>query len=150
LSGNPSFEELLRQARSVFLAAHSRQWLPVHEAMRRLAITQAPGQTPFHFVLSYLPRSPTDKQARTPQEPPAELIWTPEVFTGNARALGSLGLVIREQAMPAGIALQGNWGYRRTLFEAEYARGLLQRLQGLMAAAAKSPDQPLSRFKTQG
>ncbi|MFF5973413.1 amino acid adenylation domain-containing protein [Streptomyces sp. NPDC012769] len=135
-SGDPTFTQLLEQSREAALGAYAHQDL----AFGRLVDALGAGPHPYPVML-VLQNTPPGRFA-----PPGLRVTELQVGTDTAIDPLSVGLTEREgpDGRPAG--LDGLVRYNTDLFDRRTVGDLFDDWVRLLAAAAQSPDEPLSRL----
>jgi len=133
LCGNPTFRELLRQARDVVLGAIANDDVPFEYVMAKAGLSSDPNRRPlFEVVISLAPA--------TPDLGPGWSQTFMDVESGGAR----WGLYLELGDRPNG--LLGRAQYNPDLFEATTIGRTLQEWQVLLEAGASNPELRLSEL----
>ncbi|GEM_PF-5031738 len=140
LRGNPSFVELLRQARESVLAAFSGQTLPFWVAMQRLGIPQNRPGPLFHALLTYTPGIATGTL-------PLPNMQTSSILPKEVTMLIHLALIIWEEKTADGIHLAGWWQYKLELFDNESIANITNDFQHILQLAGQAPQQSLQSLR---
>jgi hypothetical protein len=129
LSGNPSFQDVLRQVREVALGAYAHQDLPFEKLVAELQPERSLGHNPLFQVWFVLQNAPMPTV-----ELPGLTLNLVEVETGVARY--DLKLDLTET--PAGLA--GFFEYKTDLFEASAIARMTQLYEMLLETVIAQPD----------
>ncbi len=135
LRGDPSYRELLARARETALAAYAHQDLPFEALVEALGIVRDPSRTPIVQVLFAEQSAPL-----TRVDLPGLRLEPREIDLGTARFDLALSMAAVEEGW------LGTWKYSTDLFDAPTPARWAGQLATLLAAAAASPDLPISRL----
>jgi amino acid adenylation domain-containing protein/FkbM family methyltransferase len=137
LSGNPTFRELLRQAREVCLGAYAHQDLPFEKLVEELQPERSTSHTPLFQVKLVLQNA----SEQTLTLPGLELS---SLASGSGAARFDLTVMIGEGANGR---LGGVWTYNTDLFDAETIRRMQVHFERLLEAAMATPNEKVSRLQ---
>ena len=135
LSGNPSFQELLRQVRSITLDAYSHQDLPFEKLVEELNPERSMSYTPLFQVMFVLQNTP----GQTGQL--LGLTGTPVQLQSETSKF-DLTLSIKEKEE----ALVCSWYYKTDLFNAGTIDRMTAHFQTLLEAIIENPQQPIAQL----
>jgi amino acid adenylation domain-containing protein len=136
LSGDPSFQELVRRVRETALGAYAHQDLPFERLVEEVAPDRGLSHTPLFQVMFALQNADTGERSAT-----AGLRLEP--FGGEIRTVRfDLELDLRE----VGEELFGSLRFRTDLFDAATMERFAAQYGVVLAAAAASPEERLSRL----
>ncbi|GCE13519.1 non-ribosomal peptide synthetase [Tengunoibacter tsumagoiensis] len=133
LSGNPTFQELLRRVREVTLGAYAHQEIPFEKILQDLGRNHDLSITPLFQVMLILQNMPEPIPAL------ADLTLR-ETGVGNTRANFDLSLWVTESRDHLQMSLQ----YNTDLFDAQTIRRMLDHLSILLQGIVAHPQQQLS------
>ncbi|MBW4666580.1 MAG: amino acid adenylation domain-containing protein [Cyanomargarita calcarea GSE-NOS-MK-12-04C] len=133
LSGNPSFEELLKQVREVALGAYAHQDLPFELLVEQLQIQRDLSHTPLFQVMFVLQNTPMSVL-----ELPGLTLSPLESDIGAAQFDLTLEMTETESA------LVGGFEYNTDLFAQSTIQRMVGHLQTLLEAIVTNPQQRLS------
>ncbi|MFD5090053.1 amino acid adenylation domain-containing protein [Amycolatopsis thailandensis] len=134
VSGNPTFEELLRRVRETDLAAYENQDVPFEHLVEVLNPERSPARHPLFQVSLTL----QDASLATFGLPGLETRPEP-IGTGTARFDLMVSLTDRYGEDGAAAGVEGTVEYATDLFDAATVRTLLDRLNRLLEQAAEDP-----------
>ncbi|MEU9191158.1 amino acid adenylation domain-containing protein [Streptomyces sp. NPDC048484] len=136
LSGDPTFDELVRRVRETVLSAHAHQDLPFEQLVDALVTERDRSRTPlFQVFFNYTLGEGGGDDTGTAAD-------RPDAAAGTAPAMFDLSLVVAE----SGGALSGTLHYSTALFDAGTAERMAAHLVMLVEAVAADADLPLSRL----
>jgi amino acid adenylation domain-containing protein len=135
LSGEPTFNEMLRRVRDVCLGAYAHQDLPFERLVEELQPERDMSRTPLFQVMFALQNTPQRKL----ELPGVELSMT-EIETGAAKF--ELTLVVADRREGLRVTAE----YNSDLYEAETIRCLLSRYELLLDAAVADPELRLANL----
>ncbi|HEU4561930.1 MAG TPA: amino acid adenylation domain-containing protein, partial [Longimicrobium sp.] len=136
LSGDPSFHELVRRVRETALGAYAHQELPFERLVEEVAPERGLSHTPLFQVMFALQNADTGAESAI-----AGLRLEP--FGSEVRAVRfDLELDLTEE----GEELAGSLRFRTDLFDAAVMERFAAQYRAVLAAAAASPDERLSRL----
>ncbi|MET0495919.1 MAG: amino acid adenylation domain-containing protein [Actinoplanes sp.] len=141
LTGDPSFEELLRRVREQDLSAFSNQDVPFESLVEALNPARVPGRHPLFQVMVAL------QVGRTARFDLAGVrLQRMAVGSGSAKFDLSFQFVefVGADGRPAGMG--GELTYARDLFDHETAERMVAVLGRLLAAAVAEPGRPIGRL----
>jgi hypothetical protein len=133
LSGNPSFQELLRRVREVTLEAYAHQDLPFEKLVEALQPERDLNRHPLFQVMFVLQNTPMPAL-----ELPGLILSPLEVEKGTAKSDLTLFMTDSEEG------LIGLWEYRTDLFEPATIARMLGHFQTLLEGIVAEPEQPIS------
>ncbi|MGI5347436.1 amino acid adenylation domain-containing protein [Streptomyces sp. CA-250714] len=140
-SGDPTFTQLVEQVRDNALAAYAHQDVVFDHLVAGDDATQSLAQRPLYQVMLMLQNLPEDQF-----EPPGLQVRDVPVDAGTAHEDLSIGLTERRSADGTPAGLEGLVKFSTDVFERPTIEALFTRWVRLLAAAAETPDQPLSRL----
>ncbi|WP_432140461.1 amino acid adenylation domain-containing protein [Streptomyces sp. bgisy084] len=142
VSGDPTFRELLTQARETDLAAYAHQDVPFERVVEAAQVSRVLSHIPLAQVMLHL-----QNNADAPGSLHDEVRMATEPTTLEA-AKSDLSFGLRERFTEAGrpAGLTGSLEYAEDLFGRDGARALAERLERLLTAAAAAPDRPVSEI----
>jgi amino acid adenylation domain-containing protein len=135
LSGNPTFQELLRRTRAATLGAFAHQQLPFERLLAELKCERSPSYTPLFQIMLILQNAP--KQV---VRLPGLLIKEIELDSGLAKFDLTLEIVEQDQG------LYCQFEYSSDLFERHTIRRMIAHFQNLLSSAVKKPGSPISKL----
>ncbi len=135
LAGNPTFEQLLTNVRSVALSAYAHQDLPFEVLVEELQPQRNLSYTPLFQIMFVLQNAPMSAL----ELPGLTLTYLP-IDSGTAKF--DLTLDMTETAE----GLYGAFEYNTDLFEASTIERMAEHLQTLLAAIVANPQQRLSQL----
>ncbi|MEO1375225.1 MAG: amino acid adenylation domain-containing protein, partial [Cyanobacteria bacterium J06635_10] len=135
LSGNPSFNELLRRVKDTALGAYAHQDLPFEQLVDELELVRSLSYTPLFQVMFLLQNAPI--QALTLEG----LSWSP-IISDSGTAKFDLTLSMSETAN----GLIGSFEYNRDLFAASTIERTIGHWQVLLQGIVANPQQKLYEF----
>jgi acyl carrier protein len=136
LSGDPTFEEILRRVREVTLDAYAHQELPFNMLVEELAPKRDSGQVPlFQIKIEF-------QHVETPETPPEGLSFTPLGLTPGV-SRDELHLSVRS----VGGELFTSLTYSTDLFDESTIRRMLAQLETILRTAAERPRVRLSELE---
>ncbi|HEX6201344.1 MAG TPA: amino acid adenylation domain-containing protein, partial [Thermoanaerobaculia bacterium] len=135
LTGDPSFAELLGRARGTVLDAYAHQELPFEKLVEELRPERSLGHSPLFQTLLTVQNAPGKAPALTGLE-------TEPVDVGRGGVKFDLRLGLKERRG----GLEGEFEFRRDLFDATTVARWRRQLEALARAAAAEPDRPLSEL----
>ncbi|MBG1270577.1 non-ribosomal peptide synthetase, partial [Nostoc sp. WHI] len=135
LSGNPSFEELLKRVREMTLAAYAHQDLPFEGLVEVLQPERNLSHTPVFQVMFALQNAPMAEMALP------GLTLSP-LATENFTSAFDLTLSVED----TGDGLVGFWEYNTDLFEADTITRMTGHFQTLLSGIVAHPEQPISQL----
>ncbi|UFQ18667.1 MULTISPECIES: non-ribosomal peptide synthetase [Streptomyces] len=135
-SGDPTFTELLGQARRTSLAAYTHQDIPFEALVEKLNPERSASVNPL-FQIALILQNTED----TDFELPGLRVVTEGVGTGTSRYDLTLSLseTFEDRTTPAGIHIAAE--YSTELFDASTIEALIARWERLLAAAVRDPAQ---------
>ncbi|MCA1628264.1 MAG: condensation domain-containing protein, partial [Acidobacteria bacterium] len=139
LSGNPTFEELLRRVREVALEAYAHQDLPFEKLVEELQPERSLSYTPLFQVMLVLQNAPM-RGAQLP-----DLVLTPMVID-NRTSKFDLTLFMEETAH----GLVGTLEYNRDIFEEESAERMLRHYGQLLQSIVSHPRRRIAELEMLG
>ena len=135
LSGNPSFQELLKRVRSVTLDAYSHQDLPFEKLVEELNPERSLSYSPLFQVMFVLQNAPGRAgQLLGLTEAPVQL----EAETAQFDLLLS---VVEKDGK-----LIGSWNYNTDLFDAATIERMTAHFQTLLEGIVDNPQQPIAQL----
>ncbi|WP_141726227.1 non-ribosomal peptide synthetase, partial [Actinacidiphila rubida] len=141
-SGDPTFRDLVRQARAVQLDAHEHQDLPFERLVQELSPARSQSRHPlFQVILALQNNEPARLElpgVRATPEPLGLRVAKFDLNIGMEETFGPDGT-------PAGIL--GAVEYSTDLFDAATVESMTAQLLRLLAAAATDPDRPISGYE---
>ncbi|MBG1270576.1 non-ribosomal peptide synthetase, partial [Nostoc sp. WHI] len=135
LSGNPSFEELLKRVREMTLAAYAHQDLPFEGLVEVLQPERNLSHTPVLQVMFVLDNTPMSEMT-LPELTLSSLILE------NQTAKFDLTLTLESTAD----GLIGSWEYNTDLFGAATISRMTGHFQTLLSGIVAHPEQPISQL----
>ncbi|MGH7794614.1 MAG: amino acid adenylation domain-containing protein [Candidatus Binatia bacterium] len=132
LSGNPSFRELLRRVRNVFLAAHAHSDLPVEKLVEALQPERDMSRNPLFQVMFQLRNTP-DQALKLPDVTVEEL----DLDSGLARLDLTLEIVERDGSLTC------RFCYNTDLFDGATVVHMAGHYQTVLEALVASPERRL-------
>jgi amino acid adenylation domain-containing protein len=133
LSGNPSFSQLLKQAREACLGAYAHQDLPFEMLVEALQPSRTLSHTPLFQVMLVLDNAPLEQF-----ELPDLSLRVVDSESGTARF--DLTLALAESSE----GLAGSIEYNTDLFDAATIDRLIGHFQTLLEGIVADPEQPIS------
>ncbi|MDT5296241.1 MAG: hypothetical protein QOJ76_3121, partial [Acidobacteriota bacterium] len=137
LTGDPTFRELLRQAREVCLGAYAHQDVPFEKLVEELAPERDLSHTPLFQVKLVLQNA----SEQTLTLPGLELR---SLHSGSGAARFDLTVLIGEGTNGK---LGGVWTYNTDMFDAETIRHMQAHFERLLEAVAATPGEAISRLR---
>ncbi|MFL6286655.1 MAG: non-ribosomal peptide synthetase, partial [Pyrinomonadaceae bacterium] len=134
LSGDPTFQGLLKRTREVCLSAYAHQDVPFERLVEELQPERSTSRTPLFQVKLVLQNSSEQRLTL----PGLELS---PMHTGSEAARFDLAVLVGEGANGR---LGGVWTYSTDLFDAETIRRMQGHFVRLLEAASSSPDKAIS------
>ncbi|MBX7265793.1 hypothetical protein KIF24_06970 [Micromonospora sp. Llam7] len=131
-SGEESLRESLRKVRSVTLRAQTHQDVPFGTIVESLGVHRTSGRNPL-FEVSFIVQ---DRETELLRLPGLE-VSIAHGHSGTAKFDLAVGLVFLTDGLKCSIE------YRRSVFDREYVRGLLDEMREHLEAALADPDQPM-------
>jgi amino acid adenylation domain-containing protein len=136
LGGDPSFREILARVRETALGSYTHQDMPFEYLVQELKPPRDTSRTPmFQLMFNYL-----QNYALQPMEVPGLKLTAQEVHNSGAPFDLDLNLWATRDGF------RGAADYNTDLFDRVTILRLLRRYETLLAAAAASPDRPLSEL----
>jgi amino acid adenylation domain-containing protein len=135
LSGNPSFEQLLRRVREVTLGAYAHQDLPFEELVEALKPTRSLSHTPLFQVMFALQNAPMPSM-----ELPDLTVSSFSFETPTAK----FDLTLSMENTTSGLI--GVWEYNSDLFDAATIARMTGHFQTLLEALVANPQQRVSEL----
>ena len=135
LSGNPSFDQLLRRVREVTLGAYAHQDLPFEELVEALKPTRSLSHTPLFQVMFALQNAPMPSM-----ELPDLTVSSFSVETPTAK----FDLTLSMENTTSGLI--GEWEYNSDLFDAATIARMARHFQTLLEGIVANPKQLVSEL----
>ncbi|WP_341719204.1 condensation domain-containing protein [Micromonospora sp. FIMYZ51] len=135
-SGGESLRESLRKVRSVTLRAQTHQEVPFETIVESLGVPRTSGRNPL-FEVSFIVQ---DRETELLRLPGLEVSIT-HGHSGTAKFDLAVGFVFLADELKCSIE------YRRSVFDREYVRGLLDEMREHLEAALANPDRPMQLLK---
>jgi amino acid adenylation domain-containing protein len=135
LSGDPSFEELLRRARETTLGAYAHQDVPFERLVEELAPERSLSHQPVFQVMFVLGNAPRERMAL------GDVAVGGFAVSGDASEKFDMTLALNEAADGA---IGGELSYNTGLFEAATAEQMAAHYVALLAGAVARPAEPVS------
>ena len=139
LSGNPSFQELLRRVREVTLAGFAHQELPFEKMVEELRPDRRLSHTPVFQAMLFLHNVP-----RTSIELPGLTLESMEVTSGTAKFDVMMSAAVKPDGLRLGLT------YNVDLFRASTMQAMLSHFQYLLESIVANPRQPISSLPLVG
>jgi non-ribosomal peptide synthetase component F len=136
LEGNPSFEELLKQVRSVCTNAYANQDVPFEQIIETLQIERSLSHSPLFQVMFVL-----QNVAMEELETPGLKILP--LSLDNVNAKFDFALQMWEINTEKGNSLQGFWQYNLDLFDQDRIARMSGHFQTLLEAIVANPQEPI-------
>ncbi|WP_420372376.1 non-ribosomal peptide synthetase [Microcystis aeruginosa] len=134
LEDNPSFEELLRQVRSVCTNAYANQDVPFEQIIETLQIERSLSHSPL-FQVMFVLQNVAMEELETPELKIAHLPLD------NVNAKFDLTLQMWETNTEEGNSLQGFWQYNTDLFDQNTIARMTGHFQTLLEAIVTNPQE---------
>jgi amino acid adenylation domain-containing protein len=128
LSGNPSFQELLRRVQETALGAYANQDLPFEKLVEQLEPQHDSHRSPIFQVLFSRLNPPEPEAARA------------------AGVAGASNVDLGLYAVPVPEGIQCTWDYDTDLFDAGRMQRMARHLEVLLEAVVRDPGQQLSEI----
>ncbi len=136
LSGNPSFQELLKRGRKVALGAYAHQDVPFEELIEVLQPIRDLSHTPLFQVMFILDNANPLSERQLP-----DLTWM-EMSVENFTA--KLDLTLTLENNPSGLV--GSWEYNTDLFDAATIAGIAEHFQTLLEGIVLHPEMAIAQL----
>jgi amino acid adenylation domain-containing protein/FkbH-like protein/non-ribosomal peptide synthase protein (TIGR01720 family)/FkbM family methyltransferase len=136
LEGNPSFEELLKQVRSVCTNAYANQDVPFEQIIETLQIERSLSHSPL-FQVMFVLQNVAMEELETPG------LKISPLSLDNVNAKFDLTLQMWEINTEEGNSLQGFWQYNIDLFDQDKIARMSGHFQTLLEAIVANPQEPI-------
>jgi amino acid adenylation domain-containing protein/FkbH-like protein/non-ribosomal peptide synthase protein (TIGR01720 family) len=136
LEGNPSFEELLKQVRSVCTNAYGNQDVPFEQIIETLQIERSLSHSPL-FQVMFVLQNVAMEELETPG------LKISPLSLDNVNAKFDLTLQMWEINTEEGNSLQGFWQYNIDLFDQDKIARMSGHFQTLLEAIVANPQEPI-------
>ncbi len=134
LEGNPSFEELLRQVRSVCTNAYANQDVPFEQIIETLQIERSLSHSPLFQVMFVLQNVAMEEL----ENPELKISHLP---LDNVNAKFDLTLQMWETNTEEGNSIQGFWQYNKDLFDQNTIARMTGHFQTLLETIVTNPQE---------
>ena len=136
LEGNPSFEELLKQVRSVCRNAYANQDVPFEQIIETLQIERSLSHSPL-FQVMFVLQNVAMEELETPG------LKISPLSLDNVNAKFDFALQMWEINTEKGNSLQGFWQYNIDLFDQDRIARMSGHFQTLLEAIVANPQEPI-------
>ncbi|WP_081694816.1 MULTISPECIES: non-ribosomal peptide synthetase [Planktothrix] len=136
LEGNPSFEELLKQVRSVCTNAYANQDVPFEQIIETLQIERSLSHSPL-FQVMFVLQNVAMEELETPG------LKISPLSLDNVNAKFDFALQMWEINTEKGNSLQGSWQYNLDLFDQDRIARMSGHFQTLLEAIVANPQEPI-------
>jgi amino acid adenylation domain-containing protein/FkbH-like protein/non-ribosomal peptide synthase protein (TIGR01720 family)/FkbM family methyltransferase len=136
LEGNPSFEELLKQVRSVCTNAYANQDVPFEQIIETLQIERSLSHSPL-FQVMFVLQNVAMEELETPG------LKISPLSLDNVNAKFDFALQMWEINTEKGNSLQGFWQYNIDLFDQDRIARMSGHFQTLLEAIVANPQEPI-------
>ena len=136
LEGNPSFEELLKQVRSVCTNAYANQDVPFEQIIETLQIERSLSHSPL-FQVMFVLQNVAMEELETPG------LKISPLSLDNVNAKFDFALQMWEINTEKGNSLQGFWQYNIDLFDQDKIARMSGHFQTLLEAIVANPQEPI-------
>lgn len=136
LEGNPSFEELLKQVRSVCRNAYANQDVPFEQIIETLQIERSLSHSPL-FQVMFVLQNVAMEELETPG------LKISPLSLDNVNAKFDFALQMWEINTEKGNSLQGFWQYNLDLFDQDRIARMSSHFQTLLEAIVANPQEPI-------
>ncbi len=138
LSGNPSFEELLRRVREVTLGAYAHQEVPFEKLVEAVQPERDMSRSPLFQVMLVLQNTPAAEVVK--------LEGLQVTREGGESGTAKFDLMLSVSETSDG-RLQTLWEYNTDLFRSTTIGRMMDHFEVLLNAVVHDPEQPLSELK---
>ena len=136
LEGNPSFEELLKQVRSVCRNAYANQDVPFEQIIETLQIERSLSHSPL-FQVMFVLQNVAMEELETPG------LKISPLSLDNVNAKFDFALQMWEINTEKGNSIQGFWQYNIDLFDQDRIARMSGHFQTLLEAIVANPQEPI-------